>query len=521
MRVLLISLFSHMPHHVATDLEILQRHIDEDDDVTVLACMGYLPGCLHKDEDNPARCHECIITRNNSLRLLDRMPTMYALDSFYTEEDRAREESLITSFDSLDAIRDYFVDDFDLGYAALSSAVSLCRDPHLENSKDRELFSRLIVSAYRTFCSTREFLKQHPEYDRAYMFNGRFATLRGALRACQQAELDVHIHERGSNNSKFMIFENSMPHDIDKMTARINRYWDESTEEEKQTLAQSFYENRRKRVEEFWHSHTKAQCTGRLPASWDDSKKNVVIYTSSDDEYVAIAKEWVTPGFKSQTDAILTLHKNLRERNSDTQLYVRMHPNLRGISNRDTRPLLELKGEGIEVIPPESNVCSYTMMEECDRVVTFGSTIGIESTFWGKPSILAGMHFYRALDGAHVATGDEKLYELVEQDPLEPKPIDGALKFGLYVKKFGQPFKYYESANFETGKFRGTMLKTGMRYSPFGFLLPAITRKFGSRPSVYKSVERVTSAIGYYPFRWAYDIAMNIRKSLGTKKALG
>ena len=519
MKILLISLFSHMPHHVATELELLQRHIDEDDDVSVLGCTGFLPACLHKEVPNPARCRECITTRSKALHMLDRMPSIFSMDAFYTAKDRAREESLITSFDSIDAIRDYFIDGFDVGYAALSSTVFMCRDPHLERQEDRELFERMIVAAYRSFCATREFLRIHNDFDRAYVFNGRYATTRGPFRACQQAGVEVHIHERGSNNSRFMIFENAMPHDLEKMKVRMAKAWDDASETEREKEGSKFYIERRDRVERFWHSHTKAQIAGRLPKTWHDDEKNVAIYTSSDDEYVAIAKEWVTPGFKSQTDAIVNLHRALRDRNSKTNLFVRMHPNLKGIDNRDTRTLLALQGEGIEIIPPESDVCSYSMLDKCDRVVTFGSTIGIEATYWRKPSILAGMHFYRALGGAHIATGDEQLLDLVEQEDLPPRPIEAALKFGLYVSNFGQPFKYYKSMNFETGEFRGTEVKTGMSYSLFGYLVPAITRYFGSRPSFYQSIDRFAYLTCYAPFRWFYDLATPLRKRIRQTKS--
>ena len=522
MRILVISLFSQMPHHLATELELLQRHIDEEDDITVLACMGQLPACIHKLANDAVRCRECTTTRSMGIRLLDRQPSMYALDAYYTSKDRDRESSLITSFESIDDIRDYHVDGFDVGYAALSSTVFLCRDPHMESLKDQKLFGRMIIAAYRTFCSVREFLRTNPDFDRVYVFNGRYATTRGAFRACQQAGIDVHIHERGSNSSRFMIFENSMPQDLEKMHARIIQRWNAASEKERVQTGSKFYNDRRARVEEYWHSHTKAQVEGRLPESWDDDQKNVVIYTSSDDEYVAIGKEWVTPGFKSQSDAIVDLHNALRERKSKTRLYVRMHPNLRGIDNRDTRMLLNQSGDGIEIIPPESSVCSYSMLDKCDRVVTFGSTIGIEATFWRKPSILAGMNFYRSLDGAHVANGNEELLALVEQKSLEPKPLEAALKFGLFVADFGQPYKYYEAADFETGKFRGTHVRTGMGYSPFGFLLPVITRTFGSRPSLYKSVEQIAFAISYLPFRVVYDLASPLRRFLrGTRKVSG
>lgn len=512
MKVLLISLFSDMPHHVATELEILQRHLDDGDDISVLGCQGGLPACMHKREDKAVRCRECLSTRSNALRLLDRAPKTYSLETFFTPKDRQAESSIRRSFDSIDDIRDYTFDGFDLGYAALSSTVFVCRDAYLQRAEDRALLGRMIISAYRTFCSVREFLRVHPDFDLAYIFNGRFATCRGAFRACQQADLNVQLHERGSSNAKFMLYENKLPHDLQAMEARIRERWEKASDEERQK-GRKFFEDRRQRVEAFWHSHTKSQQAGRLPDSWDESKRNVIVYTSSDDEYVAIGKEWVTPGFDSQSQAIVNLHNNLRAKNSDIRLYVRMHPHLKGVDNKDTRMLYELNGEGVELIPPESAVCSYALMDGSEKIVTFGSTIGIEATYSGKPSILAGMNFYRALNGAHVAASDDELLRLVEE-PLDPKPQEAALMFGLHMVSFGQPFNYYKSTNFETGRFRGTLLKTSMGYSLFGFVLPYITRMFGERPSLCRSLEQLAYAICHAPFLVLYDLASPLRKRL-------
>jgi hypothetical protein len=152
-------------------------------------------------------------------------------------------------------------------------------------------------------------------------------------------------------------------------------------------------------------------------------------------------------------------------------------------------------------------------MDRSEKIVTFGSTIGVEATYAGKPSILAGMNFYRALGGAHVATGDAELLRLVEA-PLEPRPQEPALMFGLHMVRFGKPFKYYKSTDFETGKFRGNMLRTSMGYSPFGFVLPIITRVFGEYPPICRTIERVAYAICHLPFLFVYDLALPLRKRL-------
>lgn len=522
MRVLLISLFSNMPHHVATELEILQRHLDDGDAIEILACHGDLPACMHKVDAEPhqqrRRCRECITARSAALRLLDEAPPIHVLEDYYPSSDRERETNLPRRFASTDAIRDYHIDGFDAGYAALSSTVFLVRDAYLESTSSQDLLARMLVAAYRSFCSVREFLKQHPDFDRAYVFNGRFATCRGAFRACQHAGLEVFLHERGSDNSKFMLYENSLPHDLANMERRIRERWEHATPNER-AVGQTFYEQRRARVEAAWHSHTKKQVEGRLPTSWDATKRNLVIFTSSDDEYVAIGQEWITPGFTSQTDAIRNLCGALRE-DDNVKITIRMHPHLRTVDNQDTRTLRGLADEHIDVVPPESDVCSYALLDRSEKVITFGSTIGVEATYWQKPSILAGMSFYRCLDATYIAHSDEELLNLARSE-LAPKARDAALMYGLHMSTFGEPFRYYEAKDFETGSFRGTQLRTAIPYSVFGMLLPMITRAFGKRPRQRNLVERVAYATCYVPFRVVYDLARPLRLYLRKQAANG
>jgi hypothetical protein len=83
------------------------------------------------------------------------------------------------------------------------------------------------------------------------------------------------------------------------------------------------------------------------------------------------------------------------------------------------------------VIPPESIVSSYALMDACEKVITFGSTTGVEASYWGKPSILVGRAYYE-MTGAcyHVRDKEELVRDL--NDHLEPKDKLGAIKYGYF-----------------------------------------------------------------------------------------
>ena len=46
------------------------------------------------------------------------------------------------------------------------------------------------------------------------------------------------------------------------------------------------------------------------------------------------------------------------------------------------------------VISPSEDINSYDLLDASDKVVIFGSTIGLEASYWGKPVILLGCSWY-------------------------------------------------------------------------------------------------------------------------------
>lgn len=84
--------------------------------------------------------------------------------------------------------------------------------------------------------------------------------------------------------------------------------------------------------------------------------------------------------------------------------------------------------------------------------------MGVEATFWGKPSILAGRSFYEDMDASYQVGSHEELMNLIGSD-IEPKPKIHAIRYGYYTKTFGEDFKYWKATDYSTGTFKGQSLK--------------------------------------------------------------
>jgi hypothetical protein len=442
--------FSDWVPHLATDLEIAAKHIDEGAEVHIIQCSGDLPSCEPNPNHFKLRCVSCKSKRDKGLDLIN-LPEQnrheLALNDFVRDLD-------LPDFPSMQELKAFEIDGVDVGMTVASTLISMVResDPDMRHFKNyiRENISMSIA----IYDATKHYLQQI-EPDIFYLFNGRFAALRPALRAAQDLGVKTFVHERSGVLQRYTLIENTYPHDIEYQKSQIEKYWnDELSRTEKEKIARQWFNSRRGGEDQGWYSFTKSQKKGNLPDAFEPSKRNIAIYVSSEDEFESI-EGWQNPIYKNQTDAIHAIIN--ANTDSDIKFYVRIHPNLKGLNNTQTRELAELKGPNLTVIQADSKIDSYELMDVCEKVISFGSTMGIESVFWGKPSILAGRSLYEDIGGCYIPKDHAEMIDLINHH-LDPLPNLGALKYGYWDSVAGIPYVYYSPESIRGGKFKGVYL---------------------------------------------------------------
>ena len=145
-----------------------------------------------------------------------------------------------------------------------------------------------------------------------------------------------------------------------------------------------------------------------------------------------------------------------------------MHPNMIGTDNQYTQKIfsLENKYPFFFVIEPESPVCSYALIKNSQKVLSFGSTPGIEAVYLGVPSVLASEMNYDHLDSTYNPDSHEHLVKLLMTD-LKPKRKLGAYIFGYYQMNYGKPYKYYKANGLFSGLFKGKNLEENKTLAKF------------------------------------------------------
>lgn len=455
MKVVLVSPYATVAPHFETELEIIQNHLDAGDQVVVLACWGELAGCDFNPDQERHRCEECRQRRLAGLAKL--APRVTARPICSRSEVARRQHDLWPEVRQSPQLAWCQHDGADLGYGVLSSLVSLTRDPQPDIVAHGDRLRNFAATAVAVYESMRRYLQRH-HTDRVYVFNGRFAAMRGVLRACQREGVPCHLHERGCDGAHYEIYENALPHDIDYVETRIRQTWEAAAADPlRQSLADQWFIDRVQRVERNWHSFVKGQTRERLPDSWRADRRNVVVFTSSEDEFVAIGDAWRNPLYRSQVEGIRHLCHVMRGAGSDAHLTIRVHPNLARVDNHHTRALETFASPRVTVVGPCETVDTYHLLRSATTVVSFGSSVGIEAVYWRKPSVLLGPSFYQSLGGTYRPTERAAVADLITR-PLAPLPPDGARMYGYWMQTHGRPFRNFEPMGLFAGRFKGDVI---------------------------------------------------------------
>jgi hypothetical protein len=255
----------------------------------------------------------------------------------------------------------------------------------------------------------------------------------------QQMKIPVEVMEfSGQHAGCVYTFENQLPQDLGVLNGSIQARWLSFDGDAKQCAADYYTYKRSGGVINDSKAYVLGQQAGLLPVDWDASKHNIAIFNSSEDEFAALGGEYDKTLYRNQTEAITRLCESLHD-DPDVVLWLRIHPNLKDIGWSFATRLRDLqpKHANVRVIAGDSPVSSYSLLDACAITLSFGSTMGVEAAYWGKPSILVGRSVYERLGSVYTPKTHEEVVALVRRRDLAALPVEGAYKVALFWSKGG------------------------------------------------------------------------------------
>lgn len=440
MKTLFLSLQGISPLHQATEAELILQRLQRGNVVEVLHCAACLRTCSLNSTHNLLGCAVCQSRAVQTARLTKVATHQLSADLFPQTYP-----GLIPS--DLTGLLELKYDDLNIGRGVVSSTISILREYLLDPEGDhRELIELELCNAVGALLNYRRVLDV-VQPDEVVLFNGRHSELWPMIELCQQKGIDYVCHERGSSIERYQEFRNSLPHSIATRRLLMDALWETTPAEERTRLAMAWFESKRRGDNKDDRSYLGAMKTGSMPDNFDAAQHNIVVFNSSEDELQAIS-EWETPLFRHQNEVIERLLNALQGR-TDVHIYLRMHPNLKNVDNSQTQGLYELKQVNFTLLPPQDPVDTYRLLEAADVVLSFASTVGIEATYWGTPSVLYGRAFYEGENAVYHPESFTELLQILTATNLKACTRDRALKYGLFASSYGQPYTY---ARIETAK---------------------------------------------------------------------
>jgi hypothetical protein len=435
-----------------TELELIRRHELQGDSVRVMQCTGRLANCHWNVLHDNLQCAVCRSKYRNAWEVLKPGPNV-ELKAF-PEVDLSGID-LPSGFDSVADIMRFQHDGENLGFGVASGLISVLRDHRFDTRAHHEDVMRELRTAVQVYETLkREFLEFRP--DRVYIFNGRIATHLPAYLLCRRMGIDYYCYEVANKDGSYRALRNRRVHepitreDVEQMRAA----WCDAHAQ----IGESIVRQRRLgkhlvKVPVF----TAEQSRGLLPLGFDPGKRNIAIFNGTIDEYAGI-EGWSTLYEPDETEGVRRILTSF-ETDDRFMFYLRVHPNMKDLPEStsqlaDIRALAARFGN-LRVIGPAEDIDTYALMDACEKAITFGSTMGIEATYWGKTSILAGKSLYENLDCVYRPRTHDELVQLVLSE-LPPKPPEQTLMYFYWEATDGTPFQYFKETGLRRGRATGT-----------------------------------------------------------------
>lgn len=362
-------------------------------------------------------------------------------------------------------LKNIHLNNINVGEGILSSIISITKNKYPIYFNDKKIIRVIFDLFVRRYKVYEDFFKEEFKIENLVIFNGRFASSKAIKSGISKHKEAVNIlfYERSSTLERYRLKPYS-PHDREKVVGEINKIWNECTNQnEAAKIAKTFFKTKVSGKGTDWFPFSKGiqevennKISEILNDYIKDDKNKIISYfTSSEDEFESLGDLWLDQRFQlSQKNIIKELSSIAIKKN--ILLVIRVHPNVNNASQESksnwTNIFKELPNKNILIIKETNNISSYSIVNNSNIVVVYGSTIGIEALFLEKPVIVAGSSFYfgtKAKIQPAFKLGDlEKEIDFLLKNSIVSKENRRILKessypYGYWMYTNGFKYKYF------------------------------------------------------------------------------
>lgn len=438
MKVLIYSHVSNWEIHHAETIELALKHIDSGDDVYILSCDGALTSCPSNPLHNKFLCISCKAqTKYTMMKILRGQAKDFRL--------KLRENSIkVPYFSTLEELKALRLYDVPFGELVTSQLVDDARDCYIKVEDIRPRIENLLQNSIALYTEARKIIRESGA-EMVYVWNGRRCSDGPVCYAARDEGVTYKVYISGGKKNTYITMRALKMHGLVEIKILMEKLFADS-------LKQKGIKNTEEEASLFYTFQKKGggDCPGFVcfGSNFTESgtikkeslKKRIVIFPSTLWEFYAMSD------YLSDDDPYPNHYDGIERILKDKRVYacnsvvVRWHPNLKSCGKNERKvidKIIQETSENAVHFSPESTINSYDLMDSADIVVTFGSTIGIEANFYGKPSILMGHAMYEDTGACYRPRSHEEFVALINSE-LKPLPKTGSLKYGYYIRNYGQ-----------------------------------------------------------------------------------
>jgi hypothetical protein len=434
--------------------------------VIMAYCDRALPSCITNVHGNKGICAICKHMHHQIINnYLSGIQVIAISDRLFDKNE------MVFSYEDVYDLKQIVYRGINIGLSLHSYYVTITRKPSGKVLlSERQYFNQILSSLCR-FVDYAYKLVEEIKPDMITIYNGRMFENRLFYEIAVNRGINFESEEvcwRVNQPSIRVEYHGGLPLDIKQLTQMSKDLWNNSkrSEEEKYEIASSFFLNRRNGKPTNDFIYIDKQIKDLLPDEYSEKYRNFVIFNSSEDEIVSLGGEWDEDNlFESQMEAIRFVMEHLPDK---SHLYLRIHPNLKGLNAEYHTNLYKLEDKRLTIIPPESPISSYALMDIAEKVLVMGSTMGVESCYWGKPVINLHKSEYYYLEVAYNPMSKDELVRLLD-DYLAPKDKKGALLYGYFYMALDERAVTDNAVDFNlyTDAFLGKKISGVIKYLKF------------------------------------------------------
>lgn len=437
---------------LAMELEVIDELRASGFDVHVITCNGCLETCYFNPVHNLLGCAICE-SRSTHFHNYTSIPNT---NRHRLHEFQEVAQMKFPRFEDMQSLRTYNYEGVNIGRGVVSSIVSLTRSNDVNSLTHPELVEQQLRVSLQALFNAKLYIEMlKPE--RVLVYNGRFAEVYPFVNLCEQLGIEYQTMEMEVNFTHYNTYPNGLPHSIIIFQQQLEQVWKAADPKQREEEAIAWFHQCRKGHKLYNSTFLEKMVKGVLPENFDDQRCNIAILNSSDDEFVALS-EWAPDLYDNQNEAIEKILRQF-EGQKDFHFYLRVHPNLRGIDNPQTRGIAALNFDNLTIIPADATIDTYSLMDACDKVIVFGSTTGIEATFWGNISILLAPASYQYLNCVYKPSSWEETFSLIANRSLPAIDRSTTLPYAYFIQHRGRPYKRFHWSGKDSSTFDGQRVK--------------------------------------------------------------